>query len=54
MLICQLKAEINRLRKKGVIRPGINLAAVCGRCLTELGLILNRGAICSICRKKST
>ncbi|XP_053209779.1 LOW QUALITY PROTEIN: uncharacterized protein LOC128393612 [Panonychus citri] len=50
--ILPLKVEINRLRKKGAIRPGINSSAVCGRCLTELGYILNRGAFCPICRKK--
>lgn len=49
----QLKAEIQRLRKRGIIKQGsLDPTRNCARCLTELGRIINRGAVCSICRKK--
>ncbi|RWS29545.1 uncharacterized protein B4U80_08167 [Leptotrombidium deliense] len=50
--VSNLKAEIQRLRKRGIIKPGLDQSRVCARCLTELGRIINRGAFCPVCRKK--
>ncbi|XP_077541591.1 uncharacterized protein LOC144153757 isoform X3 [Haemaphysalis longicornis] len=47
-----LKAELQRLRKRGALRPGLDPARSCARCLSALGRILNRGAPCPSCRKK--
>ncbi|RWS13731.1 uncharacterized protein B4U79_04967, partial [Dinothrombium tinctorium] len=47
-----LKAELQRIRKRGALKPGLDQSRVCARCLTELGRIINRGAFCPICRKK--
>ncbi|KAL1425940.1 hypothetical protein MTO96_018651 [Rhipicephalus appendiculatus] len=50
--ILHLKAELQRLRKRGALRPGLDPARSCARCLSALGRILNRGALCPSCRKK--
>ncbi|XP_037281495.2 uncharacterized protein LOC119174612 isoform X2 [Rhipicephalus microplus] len=50
--ILHLKAELQRLRKRGALRPGLDPARSCARCLSALGRILNRGAPCPSCRKK--
>ncbi|XP_029850619.3 uncharacterized protein LOC8038847 isoform X3 [Ixodes scapularis] len=50
--ILHLKAELQRLRKRGALRPGLDPARSCARCLAALGRILNRGAPCPACRKK--
>ncbi|XP_077487762.1 uncharacterized protein LOC144098769 isoform X3 [Amblyomma americanum] len=47
-----LKAELQRLRKRGALRPGLDPARSCARCLSALGRILNRGSPCPSCRKK--
>ncbi|KAL1483851.1 hypothetical protein MTO96_032915 [Rhipicephalus appendiculatus] len=50
--LAHLKAELQRLRKRGALRPGLDPARSCARCLSALGRILNRGALCPSCRKK--
>ncbi|OQR77128.1 synaptotagmin protein 4-like [Tropilaelaps mercedesae] len=47
-----LKAELQRLRKRGALRPGLDPERSCARCLSPLGRVLNRGAQCPVCRKK--
>ncbi len=47
-----MKAEIQRLRQMGTIRPGIDQSRVCGRCQSELGRFINRGSQCPVCRKQ--
>lgn len=47
-----LKAELQRLRKRGALRPGLDPERSCARCLSPLGRVLNRGAQCPSCRKK--
>ncbi|XP_076304776.1 LOW QUALITY PROTEIN: uncharacterized protein LOC143222307 [Tachypleus tridentatus] len=50
--IHQLRTEIQRLRKRGVLRPGLDSTRACSRCLAELGRIINRGALCPACKKR--
>ncbi|GFT51355.1 synaptotagmin-like protein 4 [Nephila pilipes] len=50
--IRQLKQELLCLRKRAALRPGLDPLRNCARCLTELGRILNRGALCPSCLKK--
>ncbi|XP_054721366.1 uncharacterized protein LOC129231143 [Uloborus diversus] len=50
--IRQLKQELVCLRKRAALKPGLDPLRNCARCLTELGRILNRGALCPICLKK--
>ncbi|XP_022653685.1 uncharacterized protein LOC111247254 isoform X5 [Varroa destructor] len=54
MLCCcgHLKAELQRLRKRGALRPGLDPERSCARCLSPLGRVLNRGVQCPVCRKK--
>ncbi|XP_054158225.1 uncharacterized protein LOC128956532 isoform X2 [Oppia nitens] len=47
-----LKADLQRLRKRGIIRQGaVDQLRTCARCLTELGRFVNRGAQCPHCSK---
>ncbi|KAF8785627.1 Synaptotagmin-like protein 4 like protein [Argiope bruennichi] len=48
----QLKQELLCLRKRAALRPGLDPLRNCARCLSELGRILNRGALCPSCLKK--
>ncbi|GIY66868.1 synaptotagmin-like protein 4 [Caerostris darwini] len=48
----QLKQELLCLRKRAALRPGVDPLRNCARCSTELGRILNRGALCPSCLKK--
>ncbi|XP_022694987.1 uncharacterized protein LOC111263839 isoform X2 [Varroa jacobsoni] len=50
--ILHLKAELQRLRKRGALRPGLDPERSCARCLSPLGRVLNRGVQCPVCRKK--
>ncbi|KAG8178559.1 hypothetical protein JTE90_023251 [Oedothorax gibbosus] len=50
--IKQLKQELVCLRKRAALRPGLDSQRSCARCLTELGRIINRGALCPSCKKK--
>ncbi|GBM11292.1 Synaptotagmin-like protein 4 [Araneus ventricosus] len=50
--IRQLKQELLCLRKRAALRPGLDPLRNCARCLSELGRILNRGALCPSCLKK--
>lgn len=53
-----LKADLQRLRKRGAYKPGLaavhqpQTSRICERCLRPLGLLTNRGAQCPSCRKK--
>ncbi|XP_062576960.1 protein piccolo-like [Saccostrea cucullata] len=48
--ICQLKAEIQAIRMKSVLRAGDDLSKMCARCHAELGRFFNRGDLCPKCR----
>ncbi|KFM63564.1 Synaptotagmin-like protein 5, partial [Stegodyphus mimosarum] len=50
--IRQLKQELISLRKRAALKPGLDPLRNCARCLTELGRIINRGALCPLCLKK--
>lgn len=53
----RLKAELQDLRRKGALKAtgeqntvGPDPDRSCGRCRTELGRVINRGAYCRACR----
>ena len=46
----QLKAEIQAIRMKSVLRAGDDLSKMCARCHAELGRFFNRGDLCPKCR----
>ncbi|XP_069160702.1 serine-rich adhesin for platelets isoform X3 [Procambarus clarkii] len=62
--IYRLKTELSWLRRRGAVRVDENegrssattmvagTTRTCGRCRVELGLIINRGAVCRACRQR--
>ncbi|XP_023215061.1 uncharacterized protein LOC111617926 [Centruroides sculpturatus] len=47
-----LKMELQSLRRRGALRQGLDTSRCCARCTSELGRLINRGALCAVCRKK--
>lgn len=53
----RLRSELQKIRRKGALktcgsldRPNIESTESCSRCRSELGKIINRGALCRSCR----